>query len=879
MGNPASRHVSRTRPRGAAGVLLALLCLCLAGAGPAGAADGGDTGKLTVEVGWDASRQEVVVRERCAYTLAPRSEALAEVRKDGAGFCAGYTVLREGEEADHSGWDNPADRVTQESPRSPARVETEFTLYLPRRADPQVLDVVIDLADATKETPEGLPEDWTVEVRAPHWSFSEIRGPVEAQSPDTVVWRVTTAPQDTVARSVALERTVEQAEAVKRPPVRQQARAELVTVFALAVCGIGVVAALLVGRLAGPAVRRRWAVAAMVPAVAAYPLAFTGIPQAVLPPNMAVVPFSISVGPGTPPGQVWTPGPALGVWLWYVLPVAGWWFSRRLATGRPPSGGVLLVSCAAPLLAFPLMAAGGTVLTPAGWRTLVVPGTCALVLLVVLRHLIGGRAGRRWAATAGALFWVVTATYWLGGTPVMSDSDPLVSGYEAAAVLVCTWPVAAWVTSLLGPVLGRAPRPVVRAACFAVLWALVVSPFLVAWATEQPEPETWAEALEQGAGSWSYYRDPFFTGYLGFPLCVVVVCGVVLQLVYLVRRGGLGDRGRAVEPVGRVLLVCAVLTALGNPSLRTLSMWGDALAVLWAALGSLWLIPLGADATAAKFRRVGRKAHARFMGRWVRTQLLWDTRADFQRASRSTLAEGDLSVAEFSERWEELDVPGRCGDPAARMARAKRFALGSSAGTAPRTAGLIGAGLVQLLALPWAAYKLVTGEAVGADDFMPFHLEEVSKALRFGHWALYGFVYGYFYALLRGNTPIMKAAALMAVVLPAEVLSMITLTVDPQYTRNPSWSDMTAACGVLAGQTFVVCMVLGLFWEYRLARAAALKWSQVRNFRRLSSVTVPLGTVLVAATTAFVTVAAGAWAQQELQPPSSNHQPAQQSSP
>ncbi|MFD5476136.1 hypothetical protein [Streptomyces hawaiiensis] len=95
---------------------------------------------------------------------------------------------------------------------------------------------------------------------------------------------------------------------------------------------------------------------------------------------------------------------------------------------------------------------------------------------------------------------------------------------------------------------------------------------------------------------------------------------------------------------------------------------------------------------------------------------------------------------------------------------------------------------------------------------------------------------------------------------------MAPLTADPEYALNPSWNDMAVTCGVLADQILVPCMVLGLLWEWRLARAAALKWSQVRDFRRLSSITVPLGTVLVAAT-AFATVVAGAWAQQELQPP------------
>ncbi|WP_331448453.1 hypothetical protein [Streptomyces prasinus] len=844
--------------RAYAGVLLFLLCVCLAGAGPAGAAggqEGGErTGKLSVEIGWDASRQEVVIRERCAYTLPPRSEALAEVREEGGGFCGGFTVLRDGKEPSHDGWDNPPDKVTQKSADGPARVETDFSLHLARHSGTQWLSFGIDLPSALEDQPAGYPDVWTVEVGAPRWSFSKIRGPVASLSPGKVTWRVTTAGKGAdLVRSVDLLGTWE---VTKPPAVRQQTRAEMVTAFGLAACGIAIVAALLVARLAGPAVPRRWVAATLLLAVTAYPLAFLGIPRP-LPSDTVMVPFTISTRPGTPPDGTWKPGPALGLWLWYVLPVTGWWFSRRVITRRPPSRGVLVVSGAALLLVLPLLAADGVVPRPAAWGILAAVGACALGVTFGLRHGVGGDVERRWAATAGMLVWIGLVTFWLAHAPLMSDEDPSVTGLAAAAVLVCTWPAAAWITSLLGPVRGRTIGPAARAACFVVLWALVTSPFLVARVAEPG----------QGYDPWNYYRAPLFTGYLGFPLCVVTVCGIALQLVYLFRRGRPGDRGRAVEPVGRLLLVCGVLTALGNPSLRTLTIWGDALAVLCVALGSIWLLPVGSDATADEFRRVGRKAHARLMNRWVRTQLLWDTRADLQRTARSSLVE-DMDVSGFSRRWRELEVPGHWGDPAARLARAKRFALGSGAGAAPWHAGLAGAAVAQVLALPWAAYQWSTAGPVGADEFMPFHLEEISKALRFGHWALYGFVFGYFYALLRGGTPIAKAAALMAVVLPAEILATAPLTMDPQYTLDPSWNDMAVACGGLAGQTFVVCMGLGLAWEGWLARAAALKWSQVRNFRRLSSVTVPLGTVLVAAATAFATVVAGTWAQQELQPPS-----------
>ncbi|MEU1463509.1 hypothetical protein ABZ467_22970 [Streptomyces sp. NPDC005727] len=51
------------------------------------------------------------------------------------------------------------------------------------------------------------------------------------------------------------------------------------------------------------------------------------------------------------------------------------------------------------------------------------------------------------------------------------------------------------------------------------------------------------------------------------------------------------------------------------------------------------------------------------------------------------------------------------------------------------------------------------------------------------------------------------------------------------------------------------------------ARAAGMKWSQIRNLRRLSSITVPAGTVLVVGATAFATTIAGTWAQPDLRPP------------
>ncbi|MGW2746811.1 hypothetical protein [Streptomyces sp. NPDC001450] len=714
------------------------------------------------------------------------------------------------------------------------------------------------------------PDVWMVTVSAPKWSFSNVHGPVESQSAKSVTWRVDIAAGAgkkgvAVARSVDLTRSVK---TTRLPTARRQTRAEMVTALGLAVFGVGAVAALLVARLAGPAVPRRWTAATLAFAAALCVCASVGLPRPIGKPgathldvfysptkNIGFLYISVPI----PPAYIWKPQAALGVWLWYVLPLSAWWFTRRVVTGRPPSGRTLVAGCVPPLLSLALMAASGTVPDINTRTTLVDAALLALLVAVCGQWLTRGGAVRRWAPTAGALLWTVLVTYELGRTPVLTYEYMPVTGWNAAAALICTWPAAAWLGSLLAATLRRTLGSAVRTVCFLLLWATLVFPFVVAYLPPTP--------LSRGEDLWYEYRHSPFTGYAAFPFFVVTVCGTALQIVYLWRRGALGDTGRAVEPVGRVLLVCAALTAFGAPNLRTLTMWGEGLAVALVAVASLILLPLGSDASTARLRRVGRRGHARFMDRWLTTQLIWDTRADFQRSARSALAE-DMVVSDFSDRWRALAVPGRNDDPESRLRRAKRFALGTNAGRSPWTAGLAGAGRAQLLALPWAVYKAVTSGTVGADNFMPFHLNLMFQTLRFTHWALYGFVYGYFYAMLRGLTPVGKAAWLMLVVLPAEVLPMATLTVDPQYTRDPSVSDLVTGCAGVAGQTLVLCMLLGLWWEWSLARAAGMKWSQVRNFRRLSSITVPAGTVLVAGATAFATTIAGTWAQPELKPPS-----------
>jgi len=60
---------------------------------------------------------------------------------------------------------------------------------------------------------------------------------------------------------------------------------------------------------------------------------------------------------------------------------------------------------------------------------------------------------------------------------------------------------------------------------------------------------------------------------------------------------------------------------------------------------------------------------------------------------------------------------------------------------------------------------------------------------------------------------------------------------------------------------------MGLVWEARLARAAGVSWRQLRDFRRIAAITLPVSTVLIAAATTFATAIAGTWAEQAVIPP------------
>ena len=134
--------------------------------------------------------------------------------------------------------------------------------------------------------------------------------------------------------------------------------------------------------------------------------------------------------------------------------------------------------------------------------------------------------------------------------------------------------------------------------------------------------------------------------------------------------------------------------------------------------------------------------------------------------------------------------------------------------------------------------------------------------LHWARWFVYALVFGYFYPLLRGSSPVAKSLALGAAVLATEVLPIFgastSSAVDSSVLAPVSPHDLAWATAIRVGQIIVFFATLGLLWERWLANAAGYRWDRVRNIHSLRALAAPAGTVVIAAATAAATALAGA---------------------
>ncbi|MEU6355570.1 hypothetical protein ABZ896_40695 [Streptomyces sp. NPDC047072] len=580
--------------------------------------------------------------------------------------------------------------------------------------------------------------------------------------------------------------------------------------FALgAVTAVGCIAVAFVRRWAPPVTRRRWIVVAWM----GTGLTCVTLLWAALDIGATDTTWWATAGQDVP----------LMIWWQTLLPLVTAAFVVRVARGRPPRTRDLTpVLVPSALLSVPAVLFTLFSRSPMPVLIAVVAACTAVAVLLVLRRGLLGPTGRRWAVTAASAVWLVLSAAGPGiglpdltGIPGSADPD----GWALArllteSVLAWAWPAALWV------VLSAYGWPWWRAGATAVvLW----------WYLDRDYP-LWIENV--------VYDLP-----LDFLQTAVIATTLLFLWTSGRAEGQWPDHVRtAVAALGTAALLTEVtLNGIEDFSYSSYAS-GRYLAVAIAALGFLWLFPPAAEPRARRLHRTTHSLHTRRVYALLKDQTLAASRREFLTASRAQLSDGSLTTGKWSARWRELG-----GANSRRPVALRLVALGTSGGRTAWANGMAAAVLLAVLSTPWFLYTLPSRlMAIGYD--MSDVVEVWSTALR---WPLYGFVFGYAYAWLRGTTPITKALCLLAVVLPAELAELLYRLTDA--------GDFGIQLLLTSGDTVAVLLLLGLYWEARLVRAAGLRWGQIRNFRSLSATAVPATTVLVAAATALATAMVGVW--------------------
>ncbi|HUR07441.1 MAG TPA: hypothetical protein VM347_33195, partial [Nonomuraea sp.] len=374
----------------------------------------------------------------------------------------------------------------------------------------------------------------------------------------------------------------------------------------------------------------------------------------------------------------------------------------------------------------------------------------------------------------------------------------------------------------------------------AVVGALLVSLLVQGWPTEWLDAGSWNLPFTATDASnlpkiGILPLDPLVRGVLGLLLLTFAL------LVLRLRRLG-GSLTALDHPATHAtVIVCLMvlyLTPRGSTTLTDVHVAVPQLSitsiVAWVTARWLLVRPHPAvvePASAEEHRQLVRAA--------LHKRLLLVSEQELYRIGRGKLGSGELSMAEFDTRRLELEAALH------EHGRHPETALATAAGCTPWHNGVYAFLISMLLSTP---FVLVYGWPSGAD---------LSSFVFDSRYLLtlpaFGFLFGYFYPRIRGTQPMTKALHLMAAALVTELATYLPTLFEPDI----GVADKVQVTAIVVGEVALVCIGLGLYWEWRVMHLAGEPWARVRNIRSVRSLATPLLAVVIAAGTTAATSAAG----------------------
>jgi hypothetical protein len=189
------------------------------------------------------------------------------------------------------------------------------------------------------------------------------------------------------------------------------------------------------------------------------------------------------------------------------------------------------------------------------------------------------------------------------------------------------------------------------------------------------------------------------------------------------------------------------------------------------------------------------------------------------------------------ESYEQEVSPG-----AAKLQR--RTALNWSGRDDPWVRGVFGAALGLAVGVPLSVPIVASAAGLGALH-APAAWGQILVALPNFGFPLYGFVFGYFLPLIRGNSGIAKAATLLAVLVLTEATGLLV-------SDNPL-SDIGGALALRGVQLTMLCAVLGVASDWLALSAVHQGIDRLADLYSVNRLTLWSSGIMVTAATALVT--------------------------
>ncbi|WP_327089922.1 hypothetical protein OIE66_04715 [Nonomuraea sp. NBC_01738] len=371
----------------------------------------------------------------------------------------------------------------------------------------------------------------------------------------------------------------------------------------------------------------------------------------------------------------------------------------------------------------------------------------------------------------------------------------------------------------------------------AVVGAVLISLLVQGWPTEWLDDGSWSVAAGEQAMPklGPLVLDPLTRGLLG-----LLLLGFVL-LVLRLRR--LGEESSAVGnriAVSTVLICLMVLnlTPRGTGSLPDLDVSVPLLSItsIVAWITGWWLL---AEPHPALVEPRDQAEHRELVRAALHKRLLLISEQELFRVARGKIGAGELSMADFERQRHELE------GSLDKHGRNPETAFATASGCTPWHNGVHAFLACLMLSVP---FSLIYGLPSGAD--MTSWIFDARYLLTL---PAFGFLFGYFYPRLRGTQPMTKALNLMGAALLTELSAYVPALVEPDVAAL----DKLQLVAIVVGEVALVCIGLGLYWEWRIMHLAGEPWGRVRNVRSIRSLATPFLAVLIAVVTTAATSAAG----------------------